>query len=76
MPPKQVLINEALKLSESDRIDVAEALYQSVEGPGDPDTQHAWADEIADRLAVLDNAGTSLLSWDDARRKITEDGPA
>jgi hypothetical protein len=30
MPPKQIVINEAMKFTEADRIEVAEALYQSV----------------------------------------------
>ena len=70
MRPKDTLIFEAMKLPEADRLEVAEALYQSVEGPGDPDAEQAWSDEIARRLKSIDQGQSTLVPWDKARRQI------
>ena len=73
MPLKQVVINEALQLPEADRLDVAEALYQSVEGSPDADAEQAWSEEIARRIEGIDAGEVNFLPLDEARRKISED---
>ena len=70
MPVKQTLITEALQLSEAERIELAEALYESVEGPADPDAAEAWSEEIARRLSEIDAGRARLVPWDQARRQI------
>jgi putative addiction module component (TIGR02574 family) len=71
MPPKQVIINQALQLSESERLELAEALYESLEGPADQDTAQAWDDEIARRVKELDAGRAKTYSWEEARKRIT-----
>ena len=75
---KESVIQEALKLSEKDRLDVAEALYQSLDLPVDPDADLAWSEEIARRVADIDQGRATLLSWEEARRQIVgnQDAPA
>lgn len=50
----------ALSLPPDERVQLAEDLLSSLHGPGDPDVQAAWDDEIRRRLAELE-AGTAKL---------------
>ena len=49
MSAKQNVIVEALQLNEAERLEVAEALYESLEGSPDPGAAAAWDAEIARR---------------------------
>ena len=45
-------------------------MYQSIEGPGDPDAEQGWSDEIARRLKSIDQGQSTLVPWDKARHQI------
>jgi putative addiction module component (TIGR02574 family) len=70
MSSKQNVIAEALRLSEAERLEVAEAVYDSLEGPADADAEQAWSDEIARRVADVDAGRVKLVPWSEARRQI------
>ena len=64
-------MNQALQLSESERLELAEALYESLEGPADADAEQAWSEEIARRTKELDAGSTQSMPWVEARKRIT-----
>jgi putative addiction module component (TIGR02574 family) len=70
MPPKKVIMSQALELPEADRLELAEALYESLEGPADGDAAIAWEAEIARRITDLDAGNAKTVSWDMARKRI------
>jgi putative addiction module component (TIGR02574 family) len=75
MSSKQNVIAEVLQLSEAERLEVAEAVYESLEGPVDPGAEQAWAQEIARRIADIDAGRVKLIPWSEARRQIAGDDP-
>ena len=70
MQSKEMVIQEAMRLSPGDRLEVAEKLLESVEG--EPGADEAWAEEIARRLAAIDAGEATKVPWDEARRRIAE----
>lgn len=44
--PARDIFSAALALPEADRLELASHLIASVEGPGDPDWEDEWIDEI------------------------------
>jgi putative addiction module component (TIGR02574 family) len=76
MSSKQNVIAEPLRLSEAERLEVAEAVYDSLEGPPDADAEPAWSDEIAQRIADVDAGRVTLVPWSAARRRIAAGGDA
>ena len=70
MPTKQTVIDQALRLSEDERLEVAEAVYESLAGPPDPDADQAWAVEIDRRLKAIDSGRAKMIPWPQARRQI------
>ncbi len=76
MSAKQNVIAEALRLSEAERLEVAEAVYESLAGPRDPGADAAWDKEIAQRLNEIDAGQVKLVPWNEARRQIAGDDDA
>jgi putative addiction module component (TIGR02574 family) len=72
MSAKQNVIEEALRLTEDERLEVAEALYESLEGPADPDVEAAWAAEIERRVKSIDVDRLKTISWSEVRQQIIE----
>jgi putative addiction module component (TIGR02574 family) len=75
MPTRNSIIAEALKLPEQERLEIAERLYESLDGPPDPDAEEAWAAEIERRLRSIDSGEAVLIPWEEARRRITTPRP-
>ena len=73
MSSKQHVIAEVMQLSEAERLEVAEAVYESLEGPADADASAAWSEEIARRIADLDAGRVKSVPWSEARRRIAGD---
>jgi putative addiction module component (TIGR02574 family) len=73
MSSKKDVIEAALKLSESERLEIAERLYESVEHP-DAELDEKWEREIERRLKMVDEGKATFMSWEEARRVINEDG--
>jgi putative addiction module component (TIGR02574 family) len=76
MSSKQNVIAAALQLSEAERLEVAEAVYESIQGPADPDVDAAWNAEIQRRLSDIDAGRVKLVPWSEARRQIAGDDDA
>ena len=70
MSAKDQVLIEAMRLSEAERAELADALFESLQGPPDPTAPLAWDDEIARRMSDIDAGRAKLVPWDEARRRI------
>jgi putative addiction module component (TIGR02574 family) len=70
MSAKENVIHEALRLTEAERLEVAEALIESLDGPADPDAEQTWDAEIKRRVEKVDAGGANFIAWPEARRRI------
>jgi len=68
--PAQVVLDEALALSEDERLDVACELIASVDGPPDADWETAWLAELARRSKAAAARGEPAPEWADVRARI------
>lgn len=65
------LLREALTLPESERLDLAAALIQSVDdGSTSQDVGAAWASEARRRLAEVQSGVVKPVLWEDAEKRI------
>lgn len=67
------LLDEALRLPESDRAELATRLIDSLDPAADDDVETAWAAEIHRRLDDLDHGRVATVPWAEARRLIMDD---
>jgi putative addiction module component (TIGR02574 family) len=68
------LLEQALRLSDQERGDLAARLIDRLDSvPDDDDVDTAWADEIRARLDDLDHGRVRPVSWAEARRLIAEE---
>jgi putative addiction module component (TIGR02574 family) len=70
MSAKQNVIAEALQLSESERLEIAEA---RLDGPADPGADQAWDAEIRRRIDLINAGKATFLPWSESRRRIAGD---
>jgi putative addiction module component (TIGR02574 family) len=73
----QKMFEDALRLPEADRADLAASLIESLDETKEQDVDSAWAAEIRRRIEDLDSGRVKPMSWDAARRVIVgeSDGP-
>lgn len=65
------LLRKALSLLESERLDLAAALIQSVDnGSTSQDVGAAWASEARRRLAEVQSGLVKPVPWEDAEKRI------
>jgi putative addiction module component (TIGR02574 family) len=70
-PSAERLLQEALTLSEDARVDLAQALLESVEHePSDEDTDVAWAAEARRRLEQVRSGAVKPVRWEEAEGLI------
>ena len=68
------LLEQALRLSDQERGDLAARLIDSLDpGSGEDDVETAWDQEIRERLADLDQRRVQTVPWNEARRLIAEE---
>jgi len=70
MSTKEHVIEAALKLSEAERLEVAERLYESVEHRVESDEW--WDQEIERRIKAADSGESKAIPWEEARRQMME----
>lgn len=72
-PNAEKLLQEALSLSEDARVDLAEALLESVEHePADEGADAAWSAEAKRRLEEVRSGAVKPVPWEEAERQIFE----
>lgn len=67
---KQLLLDEALRLPEGDRADIAAKLIESLDGEPETDVDAAWAKEIERRCAAVDSGEAVTSDWETVRSRI------
>ncbi len=65
------ILKEALKLPPEARAALAGTLLDSLDDTVDQDSESAWEAEILLRLKEIDRGGVKLLTWPEARKKIS-----
>lgn len=60
----QAILEQALKLSPTERTDVAEQLLASLDEAPDTDVEHAWQEEIQKRLHQIEHGEVELMNSD------------
>ncbi len=63
----------ALALPEDDRLELADRLIESLDGPPDDDVERAWTDEIARRLEEVRSGKAVTVPWEEVRKRLQED---
>ena len=69
-PSANKLLEEAIKLPEDARADLAAALIESLDDERDPNVESAWSDEIARRLRDYEAGAVKPIPWREARKMI------
>jgi putative addiction module component (TIGR02574 family) len=67
------LLERALRLSASERAELAGSLIDSLSSAEDGDVDEAWQAEVSRRLAEVDTGGVELSPWSEARKQILGD---
>jgi len=72
------IYEDALRLSDSDRAELAAWLIESLDSDVDDDWEAAWSAEIRQRIDDIDSGKIATVPWPDARRLILglSDGPS
>ena len=68
------VLEEALKLPEADRADLAACLFASLEREPKNLLDPAWEVEIERRLGEIDGGRAVMLSWQKARERMFSNG--
>lgn len=64
------LINEALSLSEDERLELAAELIASVDGPPDADWEAVWLAELDRRRDAAAARGEAAPEWAEVRARV------
>jgi putative addiction module component (TIGR02574 family) len=64
------LLEDALRLPENDRADLAARLLESLDPEGDEGAEDAWAAEVERRIHEMDSGKVQPIPWSEARRII------
>jgi hypothetical protein len=64
------LIDEAMGLTDEERLQVALELLASVDGPPDGDWQAEWLEELERRRVASERRGERGTAWHEARDRV------
>ena len=68
--PARKLLDQALGLPDDERVAMASAPLESVEGDVDPGWEEAWVKEVQRREAKARASGEPLAEWSEVRERI------
>jgi putative addiction module component (TIGR02574 family) len=71
--PANQLLDEALRLPDPDRAELAARLIESLDPSTDDDADTLWGEEIRQRLDDLDHGRVATIPWSEAQRMILDD---
>lgn len=66
----QVIVEQALKLSPTERADVAEQLLASLDEALDSDVEKAWQEEVQRRLEQVERGEVKTIPWEEVQRRL------
>jgi putative addiction module component (TIGR02574 family) len=64
------LKQQAARLPDPERAELALSLIESLDGPADPDVEEAWRLEIERRLGQIDRGEVQLVSGDEVFARL------
>jgi putative addiction module component (TIGR02574 family) len=67
------LLEEAMRLSEEEKAELAARLMDSLDPDADDELQSAWGEEISKRLVEFDTGEARAVPWSRARELILSD---
>lgn len=66
----QAIVEQALKLSPTERADVAEQLLASLDEVFDSDVEKAWQEEVQQRLQQIERGEVKTIPWEEVQRRL------
>lgn len=66
----QVVLEEALKLSATERAEVAEQLISSLDEIPDTNVEQAWQEEVQRRLQQVERGEVKTIPWEEVQRRL------
>jgi putative addiction module component (TIGR02574 family) len=66
----QVVLEEALKLSATERAEVAEQLISSLDDIPDTNVEQAWQEEVQRRLQQVERGELKTIPWEEVQRRL------
>ena len=64
------LFEQASRLAEPDRAELAGRLLQTLHGEPDEEVEAAWAEEIERRVRQIDSGEVETIPWEEVRAKM------
>jgi putative addiction module component (TIGR02574 family) len=64
------LKEKASRLSETERVELALSLIESLDGPADPDVEVAWRVEIERRIGQIERGEVQLIPGDEVFARL------
>ena len=69
-PAVEQLLGSAMKLTEAQRLELAEALFALSEPPPPEPTGEAWIAELERRSTEIDSGRVAMTSWAEVKRRV------
>ena len=69
----EAVLAEALRLSEEERGEIADILFDTLETESEEAVEKAWADEIARRLEDVRSGKEKPIPWEEVRKRLWKD---
>jgi len=66
----QVVLEEALKLTPTERAEVAEQLIASLDEAPETDVERAWQEEIQKRLQQIERGEVKTIPWEEVQKRL------
>ena len=66
------VLDDAMTLSEDERLDVATELLASLQGPDDGTDDATWLAEVRRRAERVERGESQSVTWDEAKRQVLE----
>ena len=66
------LLNSVLALSDSDRAELADAIFASLQSSDQPPFDESWREVIQRRSAELDSGSVIGVPWEEVKRQARE----
>ena len=66
----QVVLDEALKLTPTERAEVAEQLIASLDEAPETDVEQAWQEEIQKRLQQIERGEVKTIPWEEVQKRL------
>jgi len=69
-PHARQVLDAALRLSEAERLQVAEALFATLESEPEPEVDAAWAEEIERRTQEIERGLVEPIPWSVVKQTV------